>query len=231
MRKLTTEEFIKKAKYTHGDKYNYNLVEYINAITKVIIVCKKHGKFKIDGRIYDALIGMGIWIPAKIEAIRFPGTCLILEQKWCDQVQIWRGSDGESVSAMFSLPVGTPIFVPMNGFISNNSNGYFTHYDTRPRLNTLIFYDQVDAGGWGLNASEKFFFLAFGIGNYLGLDGDSLVVTRIKKGEVLFEITESTLLLEEWGTDITLGVFHYKLTAVQGGKEWKNITFGPPFIN
>ena len=52
MRKLTTEEFIKKAKYTHGDKYNYNLVEYINAITKVIIVCKTHGKFKIDGRIY-----------------------------------------------------------------------------------------------------------------------------------------------------------------------------------
>ena len=44
--------------------------------------------YKIDGKIYDALISIGFRIPTKIEAIRVPGTCLILEQKWCDQVQI-----------------------------------------------------------------------------------------------------------------------------------------------
>ena len=41
-----TEEFIKKAKEIHGDKYDYSLVEYIDSDTKVIIICKKHGKFK-----------------------------------------------------------------------------------------------------------------------------------------------------------------------------------------
>ena len=42
---LTTEEFIKKAKEIHGDKYDYSKTDYINADTKVCIVCKKHGEF------------------------------------------------------------------------------------------------------------------------------------------------------------------------------------------
>jgi rubrerythrin len=44
-KKLTTEEFITKAKMVHGDKYDYSNTEYINSRDKVIIVCKKHGKF------------------------------------------------------------------------------------------------------------------------------------------------------------------------------------------
>jgi very-short-patch-repair endonuclease/muramidase (phage lysozyme) len=38
--KLNTEEFIKKAKKIHGDKYNYSLVNYVNNKTNIIIVCK-----------------------------------------------------------------------------------------------------------------------------------------------------------------------------------------------
>lgn len=38
-------EFIKKAKLKHGDNYDYSKVEYINATTKVIIICKEHGEF------------------------------------------------------------------------------------------------------------------------------------------------------------------------------------------
>lgn len=45
MRKLTTEDFIIRAKKVHGDKYNYDKVEYINSTTKVCIVCKEHGDF------------------------------------------------------------------------------------------------------------------------------------------------------------------------------------------
>jgi len=44
--KLTTEKFIKKAKAVHGNKYDYSLVEYKNAKTKVKIVCRVHGSFK-----------------------------------------------------------------------------------------------------------------------------------------------------------------------------------------
>ena len=48
----TTEEFIKRAKDVHGDKYDYSKVEYINSKTKVCIICnekdkngKEHGEF------------------------------------------------------------------------------------------------------------------------------------------------------------------------------------------
>lgn len=41
VRKLTTEEFIEKAKTIHGDKYDYSDTIYINAKTKVAIKCKK----------------------------------------------------------------------------------------------------------------------------------------------------------------------------------------------
>jgi hypothetical protein len=42
-KKLSTEEFINKATLKYGDDYNYSLVEYKNAQTKVKIICKYHG--------------------------------------------------------------------------------------------------------------------------------------------------------------------------------------------
>jgi hypothetical protein len=42
---LTKEEFIKKAKEIHGDKYDYSKVNYVNAHTKVCIICGEHGEF------------------------------------------------------------------------------------------------------------------------------------------------------------------------------------------
>lgn len=43
--KLTTKEFIEKAKKIHGDKYDYSKVDYINYNTKVCIICPEHGEF------------------------------------------------------------------------------------------------------------------------------------------------------------------------------------------
>ena len=40
-----TEEFIKKAKEIHGDRYDYSLVDYKNNRTQVEIICKIHGNF------------------------------------------------------------------------------------------------------------------------------------------------------------------------------------------
>ncbi len=42
---LTTEEFIRRAKEVHGDRYDYSKVKYVNARTKVCIICPKHGEF------------------------------------------------------------------------------------------------------------------------------------------------------------------------------------------
>jgi len=41
----TNTQFISKAKLTHGDKYNYDKVEYINNKTPVTITCLLHGDF------------------------------------------------------------------------------------------------------------------------------------------------------------------------------------------
>jgi len=45
-KKLTTEEFIEKAKAKKGDRYDYSLVNYINSQTKIKIICKEHGEFE-----------------------------------------------------------------------------------------------------------------------------------------------------------------------------------------
>lgn len=43
---ITTEDWIDKAKFIHGDKYNYSKVEYKKGHDKVIINCPIHGDFK-----------------------------------------------------------------------------------------------------------------------------------------------------------------------------------------
>lgn len=45
MKKLTTEEFIKRAREVHGDKYDYSKTEYVDTHTKVCIISPIHGEF------------------------------------------------------------------------------------------------------------------------------------------------------------------------------------------
>ena len=45
-KKLTKEEFIKRANEVHEGKYNYDKVEYENNKTKVYIICYEHGEFE-----------------------------------------------------------------------------------------------------------------------------------------------------------------------------------------
>ena len=43
----TTEQFVESARKWHGDKYNYDKVDYTNNRTKVIVTCPKHGDFLV----------------------------------------------------------------------------------------------------------------------------------------------------------------------------------------
>jgi len=54
---LTTEQFIKKCKNIHGDKYDYSLVNYKNTMIKINIICSKHGIFNQSS--IDHLNGSG----------------------------------------------------------------------------------------------------------------------------------------------------------------------------
>ncbi len=45
MKRLTTEEFIKRSKNSHKIKYDYSMTEYKGLNTAVVIICPIHGKF------------------------------------------------------------------------------------------------------------------------------------------------------------------------------------------
>ena len=44
-KRITTQKFIEEAVKIHKNSYNYDKVEYVNMIIKVIIKCKKHGDY------------------------------------------------------------------------------------------------------------------------------------------------------------------------------------------
>lgn len=56
-KRMTTAEFIDKAKTVHGDKYDYSLVEYKKTGTKVTIICPEHGEFHMTPNSH--LVGQG----------------------------------------------------------------------------------------------------------------------------------------------------------------------------
>lgn len=42
-KKSNTKDFIRKAQTVHGDRYDYSLVDYLGADSKVQVICKAHG--------------------------------------------------------------------------------------------------------------------------------------------------------------------------------------------
>jgi hypothetical protein len=52
-----TQHFTQGAIKKHGDRYDYSSVNYINSMSKVVIICKLHGKF--SQRADDHLYGKG----------------------------------------------------------------------------------------------------------------------------------------------------------------------------
>ena len=55
--KIKTEEFIKRAREVHGNKYDYSKAVYTGKENKVIIICPEHGEFK--QRAYSHKVGCG----------------------------------------------------------------------------------------------------------------------------------------------------------------------------
>jgi hypothetical protein len=53
--KLTTNDFIRRAREKHGNKYDYSLSEYTGCKEKIVIICKIHGNFKQSAQ--DHIVG------------------------------------------------------------------------------------------------------------------------------------------------------------------------------
>ena len=59
-KRLTTEQFISKAKIKHNNKYDYSLVNYITKYDKILIVCPEHGEFLQEPRVHMRGCGCSI---------------------------------------------------------------------------------------------------------------------------------------------------------------------------
>lgn len=68
-RLITTELAIKEAKEIHGDRYNYQLLEYINYQTPLKIICPKHGLFEQKYQKHCKL-GRGCWECGKKSCVK-----------------------------------------------------------------------------------------------------------------------------------------------------------------
>ena len=54
MARTTLEDFLRRSKETHGDKYDYSKVRYTTTEARVIIVCREHGEFDLRPRAHYA---------------------------------------------------------------------------------------------------------------------------------------------------------------------------------
>ena len=52
------DDFLEKSNLKHGNKYDYSLSNYINAKTKIIIICREHGPFEQEP--HSHLSGRGL---------------------------------------------------------------------------------------------------------------------------------------------------------------------------
>ena len=71
------KQFIKEAKSVHNNKYDYSKVEYVNAHTKICIICPEHGEFWQTPN--EHLKGKGC--PSCNESKLETETCIFLEEK------------------------------------------------------------------------------------------------------------------------------------------------------
>jgi len=84
-KKLTTTEFIEKAKSVHGDMYDYGKVNYITSNRKVIVVCKSHGDFLIRANSHTS--GCGCPLCGR-EKAKYTGNVSSLEYTWLNYLKV-----------------------------------------------------------------------------------------------------------------------------------------------
>lgn len=68
-----TKEFIKESKRVHGNKYDYKFTKFVNKITKVEILCLKHGPFNQEPKSHLNGHGCKICASEKPKEFKFKG--------------------------------------------------------------------------------------------------------------------------------------------------------------
>lgn len=96
MKKITTQEFIERAKSIHRDKYNYSKSEYINSDSKILIICPIHGEFWQTA--YHHLKGCGC---PKCAAKEIGGKRRVKKEEWLKRFKEMYGDKYDYSEAEF----------------------------------------------------------------------------------------------------------------------------------
>lgn len=114
---ITTEEYIRRAKAVHGNKYSYEQTEYVDRKTHITITCPIHGPFKINPYTHIRL-GTGCSKCARDKTIK---TCSLTTESFIERAKEYIGSHYdyskvEYKNAHTPVIIGCPI------------HGWFTKY-------------------------------------------------------------------------------------------------------
>lgn len=115
--KITNEEYIQRAKSVHGDRYRYELTEYVDRNTKITVTCKVHGPFLVNPYTHIRL-GCGCM---KCANDKMKKTCALTTESFIARAKEYIGyhydySKVEYVNAHTPVTIGCP------------THGWFTKY-------------------------------------------------------------------------------------------------------
>jgi len=127
-KKVTTEDFIEKAKKVHGNKYDYSLVEYVNALTKIKIICKKHGIFEQKPK--NHLLGCNCSICSNVKK---PNT-----KEFIKKAKKVHGNKFDySLVKYEDNKTKVKIICPVHGIFNQSPNSHITNKSSCPKCNII----------------------------------------------------------------------------------------------
>jgi hypothetical protein len=143
MRKLTKREFIKRAVEKHGSFYDYSKVSYVNARTKVCIICPVHGDFYQIPR--DHLVGCNCKKcesdKLKLTPVDFISRASIIHNNFYDYSKV--SYDGCNIKVCIICPVHGEFFQTPSGHLSGR--GCFSCMGMNKRLTLKTFIERSNS--------------------------------------------------------------------------------------
>ena len=130
---LTQEEWIKKARQIHGDKFDYSKVKYIDGKKKVIIICPIHGEFeqRADGHINCRGAGCNAcgFISASVKQS-------LTTDEWIQKARVvWGDKFNYSKVEYKNSNVKVTIICPFHGEFQQNAGNHLKGHDCKACTN------------------------------------------------------------------------------------------------
>lgn len=139
MKKLTTNEFIAKAKAIHGDRFDYSKVVYLNSTTKVEIVCHQHGSFYQTPNVHLDKHGCPLCKTEKAKYIRLRSATSFVNEASI----IHQGKYDYSLMEYVDTAIKIDIVCPVHGVFQQKPNDHLRGHGcpkcAREGQKTLIF--------------------------------------------------------------------------------------------